>query len=313
MSAPPIATLEDAGTSSPSRKRGRHDDDEESEQEVERSIRVSVGLEGSYESLPRSANKRFRSDVDGTATEATDAAATSNPELAVVRHASLERSSSEPSTSDDGGSVVDTSDEEGTHLVPFQEYLAIEDDDDDDDSYIPLDDDDEHDTLQFDVAEDMIVIALNASSDEDSEDGHSNSEHKPQQSLHFLIDEEGKGSWMLNAPRSRSPSLDIQGYFKYAEELEEEPPSHEYRAIDDPSQVGPPRILGFCRPLKRTRERLRPTSEGGVEVYKYDEGPEYEARLAKDAEVFAEWKKFEPESSGHRTRQSSRETKKTVL
>jgi hypothetical protein len=69
------------------------------------------------------------------------------------------------------------------------------------------------------------------------------------------------------------------------------------------------RILGINRPLVRTRERLRPTPDGGVEAYKFDEGPEYEARLAREAEAAAEWRKVGPQPSGHRTRESLRETK----
>jgi len=85
--------------------------------------------------------------------------------------------------------------------------------------------------------------------------------------------------------------------------LEDEPASDESRSIGGPS--GPLRILGLNRPLKRACERLRPTSDGGVEVYKYDEGPEYEARLEREAEVRAEWQ----QSSGHRTRVGLREAK----
>jgi hypothetical protein len=299
ISAPPIATLETSSPSSPSRKRDKPDDDEESEQEVENSVRLSMGLESSYESLPRSANKKFRCDVDGSSPEATR----SSPVLTLVRHPSLAYSSSESSASNDSHNAVDTSDEEGTALVPFKEFPPLEDDDEDDESYVSSDDDDDDDTLESDVAEDK--IDLGACVDEDREDSHSNPEEELRKQLHFRIDEEGKGSWMWDTSRSRSPSIDIEDYFRSVEEVVDEPPSHGPLAIDS----GPPRILGFGRALKRTRERLRPTPDGGAEVYKYDEGPEYQARLARDAEVFAEWKKFGSESAGHRTRGSLRERK----
>ena len=118
-------------------------------------------------------------------------------------------------------------------------------------------------------------------------------------------EEEEEGEHEGEQRGERSPSIDIQDDSRYVEELVDEPPSAEPLAIDS----GPLRILGFGRPLKRTCERLRPTADGGAEVYKYNEGPEYEARLAREAETFAEWTKFKSESAGHRTRGSLREPK----
>ena len=291
ISVPPIATLDTPP--SPSLKRRRADDGEESEEEVERSMRASVGLESGHENLSRNAYKRPRPDAG------SDAALTSNDQLPVVLHAYHRRSSSESSASDDGSHG---SDEETTELVPFLEYEAL-DDDDDDDSFVPSDDD-EPDSLEVDVVEDEIAIHDDCtSSDEDQEGGHSNSEHDLRTILRFAIDEEGKGSWMWDAPRSRSPSLDIADYHKFVEGLANEPQSR--------SNGATLQILGFNRPLKRTSERLRPGARGGVEIYKYDEGPEFQERLAREAEVVAEWKKVETRTeseSGHRARGSLRET-----
>lgn len=282
-----------------SRKRSRDDEEEESEQEVEKSIRESVSVESTPERL-LNGNKRFRPDDGGAATEARNRVPMLNLGLSLVAHESLEGSNSQLSTSDDSGSDADTS---GEDAVSFNDYIALEDHDDS--SYVSSEDDEEYDALEFDVAEDEILVDVSTSGDEDSEsDGHSNTEHNPQKSLHFLVDDDGKGNWMWDAP---TPSVDIEDYLRYVKGLEDEPPLHESHAIDAPSE--PLQVLGRNRPLTRTRERLRPTSAGGVEVYKYDEGLEYEARLAREAQVVAEWRKFETKSSGHRTRESLRETK----
>ena len=143
------------------------------------------------------------------------------------------------------------------------------------------DDDEDIDTLESDVEEDKIDLSATASVDEDRDGEGSHSSY-----FRYVTQLEGEGE---GAP---SPSAE----------------PHEPLAIDS----GPLRVLGFNRPLKRTRERLRPTSCGSAEVYKYDEGPEYEARLAREAEVLAEWKKHE--SAGHdqrtRTRGSLRDRRK---
>jgi hypothetical protein len=293
MSVPAIAALEELSTSSPSspsRKRDRSDgddDDEESEQEVERSIRSSGDLGRSH---GRSPNKRSRSDVNG----AREVTPSPSPQMALVRYASVERSSPKPSASD---SEVEASSEADPTLVFFKDYMALEYDDDD--SYMPSDDDDdddnEPDLLEFDVTEDEIVVDASTTSDKDSECRESNTQHELRKSLHFLVNEEGKGTWTWGTPRSSSPGLDIEDYLRCVEGLEDEPLSDEACATGGPS--APPLLLGYCRPLKRTRERLRPISDGGVEVYKYDEGPEYEARLARDAEIISEWKKLNAQRS----------------
>lgn len=294
VSVPLIATLDT--TPSPSLKRHRADDGEESEEEVERSMRASVGLESSHENLSRNAYKRPRSDAG------SDASPTSNDQLPLILHAHLRRST-ETSASDVDSQGSDGSDGEATELVPFLDYEALDDDEDENDSFVPSDDD-EMDSLEVDVAEDEIAIHADCtSSDEDQEGGHSNSAHDLRTILRFAIDEEGKGSWMWDAPRSRSPSPDIADYHKFVEGLADEPPSHDSRSTD-----GTLRILGFNRPLKRANQRLRPKVGGGVEIYKYDEGPEFQERLAREAEVIAEWKKVGTRTSGHRTRESLRET-----
>ncbi|KAF9466815.1 hypothetical protein BDZ94DRAFT_1250843 [Collybia nuda] len=47
------------------------------------------------------------------------------------------------------------------------------------------------------------------------------------------------------------------------------------------------------RGLTRARERLRPTASGDVEAYNYDEGSDYEHRLAREAQTLAAWRRYD--------------------
>jgi hypothetical protein len=268
------------------------EDDDESEQEVERSITVSTSLETG---LLTHGNKRLRSDEAAASLEALDAASMPSDKLALVPHVPAESSSSGT------GGPVNTSEKDGT---PFVLCNYTPEEDDHDESYLPSDDED-YDTLESDVTEDEIVVDDDgASSDSDSDGGHSNSVVKSRQSLYYVIDDEGTGNWLWDAPSSRSLEhrLDV-GFQTDLEPLDSVYP----RSKDGSPMLG--RVLGINRPLVRARERLRPTPDGGVEAYKFDEGPEYEARLAREAETTAEWRKSGPQPSGHRTRESLRETK----
>lgn len=57
--------------------------------------------------------------------------------------------------------------------------------------------------------------------------------------------------------------------------------------------------IGQARPLARANERIRPTVSGGCEIYTYNEGPEYEARLEREAQILRQWRMYEEPSSGY--------------
>ncbi|KAF5387052.1 hypothetical protein D9615_001820 [Tricholomella constricta] len=104
--------------------------------------------------------------------------------------------------------------------------------------------------------------------------------------------------WMWRKPETAIPSLDLDDYRRYREGRQQALPlatSSPRRSVAGSSAL--PLIGGSRnRPLTRSRERIRPTEDGGVEVYNYDKGPEYEARLAREAEIVEAWRKFKPRS-----------------
>lgn len=91
---------------------------------------------------------------------------------------------------------------------------------------------------------------------------------------------------------------DDSAYSSFDHQSFERSPSPWYSpGPSSPAVPGPSNTRQGPRPVTRARERLRPTASGGVEAYIFDEGPEYELRLAHEAEVIAAWRRYKARGS----------------